>query len=269
MPQSLPEYSSQLKIFYNDDADNGMAGQGLQTFPLMNAALQTTNLDYWMMSPSEQVAMVFLLEHLRPKVAIEIGTRLGGSLQVLARFSERVYSIDIDREVSKRLAGKHDNVEYLTGASDDLLPPLIERLQGEQAELGFALVDGDHSADGVRKDIDNLLRFRPSVPFYIVMHDSFNPACREGLREARWGDNPFVHAVELDFVVGVVNPAPAFRDQLWGGLALAILLPHERAGRFEITARAEQTLRYLRMLRWGRVLRRTASKAKHRLVRTL
>ena len=46
--------------------------------------------------------------------------------------------------------------------------------------------------------------------------------------------------VELDFVPGTV-----FRAELWGGLALGILLPHERSGRFEITARSELTLRSL------------------------
>lgn len=109
--------------------------------------------------------------------------------------------------------------------------------------MAFALVDGDHSPDGVRKDINHLLQFRPSVPLYIVMHDSFNPGCRDGLRRAQWAYNPQVHVVELDFVPGVAHPAPAFRDQLWGGLALGVLLPEERTGRFQITARAEATLK--------------------------
>jgi len=218
-----------------------------------------------MMSPSEQVAMVFLLEHLRPKVAIEIGTRFGGSLQVLAQFCDRVYSIDIDPDVPKRLAGKFPNVEYLTGPSDDLLPPLINRLQRERAELSFALIDGDHSTDGVRKDVDNVLRFRPVVPLYIVMHDSLNPACRAGLREAQWAANPVVHAVELDFVAGIVNPAPACRG-IWGGLAVGIALPYERSGRFQITARSELTLQSVLEQQKRTFLRRAAAKVKQTLL---
>jgi hypothetical protein len=73
------------------------------------------------------------------------------------------------------------------------------------------------------------------------MHDSFNPQCRLGLRQAKWSASPYVHAMELDFVPGIVACAPAFRDQLWGGLALGILLPYERQGRFEITAKSERT----------------------------
>jgi hypothetical protein len=87
--------------------------------------------------------------------------------------------------------------------------------------LSFALVDGDHSTDGVRKDIDNLLRFRPRIPLYIVMHDSLMPECRAGLEQANWAANPHVHAVELDFVSGIVNPALSFAipyavDWHWG-----------------------------------------------------
>ncbi len=231
----------ELKVNYDDDPDKEKAGNGLDLFPLINQAIGAADLQNWMMSPSEKVALIFLLEQLRPKVAIEIGTRFGGSLQVLANFCDRVYSIDIDPEVPQRLNGKFPNVEYLIGRSDQLLPPLLDRLRQEGTELSFALVDGDHSTDGVRNDIDNLLRVRPTVPFYIVMHDSFNPQCRLGLRQAKWSANRHVHAVELDFVAGTANCAPAFRDQLWGGLAIGILLPSERRERFEITARAERS----------------------------
>jgi hypothetical protein len=190
---------------------------------------------------------------------------------VISRYCDWVYSIDIDPDVPTRLGGKFPNVELLVGSSDQKLPPLLDRLQREKAPLAFALVDGDHSPDGVRKDIDHLLQFRPSVPFYIVMHDSFNPGCRDGLRRAQWSSNPHVHAVELDFVPGIVNPAPAFRDQLWGGLALGVLLPEERTGRFEITAKSEQTLKaVIRAQALNRSLpRRGASKMKRVLTRSL
>jgi hypothetical protein len=88
----------------------------------------------------------------------------------------------------------------------------------------------------VRKDLENLLRFRPTAPLHTV---SSNPVCREGLRRAKWEANP-VPKQNSTFVPGTV-----FRGELWGGLALGILLPHERSGRFEITARSELTLRSL------------------------
>jgi Cephalosporin hydroxylase len=234
-------FDDELKVHYADDLDPDTAGLGLAFAPMIfRSAGGHCSLD-WMMSPAEQVAMVYLLEHLQPNVAIEIGTRFGGSLQILARFCDRVYSLDIDPEVPKRLEGRFSNVEFLIGPSAENLPPLLSRLQNEGAEVGFVLVDGDHSAEGVRTDINILLKYKPLTTLYIVMHDSFNPECRRGLSTANWAGCPHVHAVELDFVAGVVNPVPSMRGQLWGGLALGILKPELRHGRFELTGRSELT----------------------------
>ena len=129
--------------------------------------------------------------------------------------------------------------------------------------MSFALGDSDHSTAGVRKDLENLLHFRPNAPLYTMKHDSSNPVCREGLRRAKWEANPCVQA-ELDFVPGTV-----FRGELWGGLASGILLPHERSGRFEITARSELTLRSLPSEQTLGSLPRVARKVNRMLLGTL
>jgi len=216
-------------------------GQGLLTASLLGEFLQTDPALDWHMSPSERVMIMYLIEHLRPRAAIEIGTWFGGSLQVLARHCGRVYSLDIDPEVEERLKGRFENVEYLIGRSEETLPPLIDRLQRENTEVGFVLIDGDHSTDGVRTDIDNILRYKPSTTLYIMMHDSFNPVVRRGLRAANWAGSPYVHRVELDLVAGGVNTHPNFRGQLWGGLAIAILAPEPRRGDLEISAGSQLT----------------------------
>ena len=216
-------------------------GRGLLTASLLGEFLQTDPALDWQMSPSEQIMIMYLVEHLRPRAAIEIGTRFGGSLQVLARHCGRVYSLDIDPEVKERLKGRFGNVEYLIGRSAETLPPLIDRLQRENTEVGFVLIDGDHSTDGVRRDIDNILRYKPSTTLYIIMHDSFNPVVRRGLRAANWSGCPYVHRVELDFVAGSVNSTPGFRGQLWGGLAIGILTPEPRSGDLEISAGSQLT----------------------------
>ena len=172
-----------LKIYHADDPDPEKAGQGLGTAPLLENLFPLESLRYWQMSPSEQMGLIYLLQQLRPKVAIEIGTRFGGSLQVLAKYCEKVYSLDIDPEVPARMAGQYKNVEYLIGPSTQTLPALLQKLTVQKAELAFVLVDGDHSAQGVRADINAILQFKPIVPLYVVMHDSFNPECR--VRPAR------------------------------------------------------------------------------------
>jgi hypothetical protein len=229
-----------LKIAYSDDPDPDHAGHGMVCFPLVKQTVSPhQNMLSWWMSPAEQSAILFIVEHLRPKLSIEIGTQFGGSLQAIAKYSDHVYSIDSDANIPKQLDGYFQNVEYLTGYSDRLLPQLVDTMQKTHAPLSFVLIDGGHSTDEVRKDINHLLKFHPTSPLYILMHDSFNPDCRKGMRTANWADNPYIHAVELDFVVGIITAPPSHRNQMWGGLALAILLPEERKGRFEITARAE------------------------------
>lgn len=230
--------ADELKVYYNDDPDPEKAGQGLAMAPLLEKILGTAS-NYWLMTPAEQVGLIYLLEQINPCVGIEIGVRFGGSLQVMAKYCDCVYALDSDPDVPEKMEGRYPNVEYLTGLSSDTLPPLIDRLKGEEAKLAFVLVDGDHSSEGVRADINQILRYRPVVPLYIVLHDSFNPICRQGIRTAGWAESPYVHAVELDFIPGLVNPSPAFRGQLWGGLALAILLPEPRQDRFEVTGRCE------------------------------
>jgi hypothetical protein len=235
----------ELKSFLTDEPNPEVAGQGLAYAPFVTEAIGAASLRHWMMTPAEQMALVYLLERLRPRTAIEIGTRFGGSLQVLAKFCDKVYSLDVDPQVPERLAGAFRNVEFLIGRSTDTLPPLIRRLQDEKAELSFVLVDGDHSAEGVRRDIDNVLAYVPRTLMAIVMHDSFNPECRAGLRRANWAANRYVHLVELDFVCGMVNCAPTFEGQLWGGLALGLLTPDQRSQGLEVTARAELSFREL------------------------
>ena len=234
----------QIKVFYSDDPDPLVAGQGLAYAPFIKDIVGSDDLGYWMMSPAEQVGLTHILQNRRPKVSIEIGTRLGGSLQVLAKFSEKVYSLDINPDVPRVLAGKHPNVEYRVGSSTETLPALLKQLSDEGAEVGFVLVDGDHSTEGVRADIDNILKYVPRCPLYITMHDSSNPAVRRGLKGASWSACPHIQFVELDFIPGHVNPSPQCSTQLWGGLCLALMTPERRQGRFEVTGRAELNVKF-------------------------
>lgn len=195
----------------------------------------------WQMQPGEQTALVALLAGLRPKIAIEIGSRYGGSMQVLHRYADRVISLDIDPTCRERLGPQYPKSEFVTGDSKATFPPLMEKLAGERVEVGFVLIDGDHSAAGVRGDVRGLLGYRPACPLFVIMHDSFNPDVREGIRTAGWADNPHVHAVELDYIPGILTlDAEAYRE-MWGGFALAVLLPEPRSGELRVTARMDRT----------------------------
>jgi hypothetical protein len=185
-------------------------------------------------------------------VAIEIGSRYGGSMQVLSRFANRVISVDIDPTCKDRLSPKYPNAEFVTGNSRQTFPPLMKRLEREGAEVGFILIDGDHTAAGVKADIAGLLPYRPSCPLFVLMHDSFNPDVREGIRTAPWGESSYVHSVELDYLAGVLTIGGQEHREMWGGLALAVLLPESRTGPIIVSARREPFFRlvYRRSAHW-------------------
>lgn len=193
----------------------------------------------WQMHLSERTAFVQLLRHRRPPVAIEIGVQHGGSLGVVSHHAEKVYGLDLQCPQREAFESEWPNVELRLGDSRETLPALLSELQAANAELGFVLVDGDHSAEGVRADLDTLLGWRPPVPLWIVMHDSFNPACRAGMRGADWERNPYVQYVNLDFVPGALLGEEDRRDTMWGGLGVALLEPIRREGPLEIIARFE------------------------------
>ncbi|MBL8813840.1 MAG: class I SAM-dependent methyltransferase [Planctomycetaceae bacterium] len=191
----------------------------------------------WLMTRWEKYALQSLLMYLKPKISLEIGTFRGGSLQMLSRFSSHVVSVDILDEPRQKLSGLFKNVEFRVGDSTVLVPRLISELQTLPDALGFVLIDGDHTTEGVRRDIENVLRYRPKETLYIIMHDSFHPPCRAGMLSAKWADCPFVHYVEVDFVPGVYfqNGFGTIQaGSMYGGFALAKLEPVERRHDLEI-----------------------------------
>ena len=104
------------------------------------------------MAPGERAAIAGVLAELRPRLAIELGTAQGGSLRTIAAWSEEVHSFDFAPEVADPPA----NVTLHVGDSHELLPALLRRFADAGRSVDFALVDGDHTADGVRRDVVDL-----------------------------------------------------------------------------------------------------------------
>ena len=187
--------------------------------------------DNWQMMDCERIALTGVLARLRPQAALEIGVYYGGSLLLATQFAKHVIAIDIDPAVTTRFH-RPPNAELLVGNSREMIPRALSRLEAMRLPLQYVLIDADHSAEGVRRDIGLVLQYRPRTPMVILVHDSGNERCRAGILNADWNSNPHVHYVQCDFVPGqiVEHSIRNGRAEVWGGLALAYLDPRARSG---------------------------------------
>src|SRR4029453_8913879 len=186
----------------------------------------------------------------RPGCSIEIGTYRGGSLSLISQHSSLVFSIDIE-PASPDLLARFPDVTFLRGSSPDVLPIIFRELDAAGIPVDFILVHGDHSAAGVARDIDSILDYVPKAPLFVLLHDSFNPHCRQGMRDAPWARSPHVQQVDLDFVPGrVVENGGPFDGQMWGGLAAAYLTPERRVGDLLIQASTNRMFQKLHRLQY-------------------
>ena len=79
-------------------------------------------------------------------------------------------------------------------------------------------------------DIQQILKYKPRGPLWLLMHDSFNPDCRRAMKSIDWQGNPFVHWINYDFIPGFLSSLPGWEDQMWCGFALAYLDCRKREG---------------------------------------
>jgi len=181
----------------------------------------------WQMSWGERAAFEGLLTQRRPGLALEIGTADGGALAQIARHADEVHSFDI---VAPHLpADRFPNVTFHTGDSHELLPLALGELARAGRNVDFVLVDGDRSASGVRRDIEDLLDSPAIGDTAILIHDSSNERVREGLDAVHFAAWPKVAFVELDLLAGYMMREERLRHQIWGGLALVLVDATRRA----------------------------------------
>jgi cephalosporin hydroxylase len=216
----------------------------------------------WLMEHGERAALSMLVNLIKPNVVIEIGTRFGGSAFLFSQTANKLICIDIDDAVRERTSGI-PNIEVIIGNSTDVIPRVLSDLRNSGSDFDLALIDGDHTSDGVKADIEAFISDRPTRPCWLIMHDTFNPVVRAGIRSVNW-DRPWVAQVEIDFVPGNVMHDRHVRNQLWGGIGIVELQPTDRET--PLIVNEEARLLYEAALKFGSRLG-TLRKIKRRLMR--
>ena len=194
---------------------------GNRPWPQETSRLAIFTNAVWQMSPGERAAFEGILTQVRPSLAIEIGSAEGGCLERIAAHTDEVHSLDLVEpdEAVRSL----ENVHLHTGDSHDLLPALLAELSRAGRNVDFVHVDGDHSAEGVKRDLDDLLASASVRQTAILIHDTTNEEVRAGVEQVRFGAYPKVAHVDLDFVAGYLCREESLRHELWGGLGLVLV----------------------------------------------
>lgn len=172
----------------------------------------------WQMAIGQRAALEGLLAQLKPALSVEVGTAEGGSLRRLAAHSTEVHCFDLSFQVDR---AEFTNVVFHEGDSHALLPEVLGRLAAEGRSVDFALVDGDHSYDGVKTDLEHLLAADSVSRTVIVLHDTMNEDVRAGIESVAFERMPKVAFTDLNFVMQYQDAAAL--EELWGGLGLVVV----------------------------------------------
>src|SRR5262249_32610819 len=129
------------------------------------------------MTTSERLVLYALVFGLRPRRYLEIGSFQGGSAMIVAAALEASRNpgrmVCVDPE--PRIAPEHwrrveARATLITGASPDVLPRARSVAGGR---FDFALVDGDHTHDGVRRDLDGIVEHLEDRA-HLLCHDGYH-----------------------------------------------------------------------------------------------
>lgn len=187
----------------------------------LSPVIELLSPSVWQMTLGERAALEGILAQLKPSLSIEIGTAEGGSLRRIAAHSGEVHSFDLVKPAAP--VTQLSNVKLHTGDSHVLLAEYLAELGRASVNVDFALVDGDHTAEGVREDLNALLSSNAVGRCVILIHDTANEIVRDGLERVRYRDYPKIAQLDLDFLAGHLSNQGPFHHQLWGGLGLIVV----------------------------------------------
>jgi predicted O-methyltransferase YrrM len=162
--------------------------------------------------PEEFLALAQAAEGKRPKIVLEIGTAMGGSLLMLTRLAADdalIVSIDLPGGIAmengevgggypewkiplyKSFAKNNQRIELIRddSHSERVLNQLEKILDGRK--IDFAFIDGDHSYEGVKKDFNLYKKLYDSgalIAFHDIVSDKRDESERDNLVSVFWDE---------------------------------------------------------------------------------
>jgi cephalosporin hydroxylase len=138
--------------------------------------------------------LLLILDKVKPKVILEIGTARGGTLFLFSNIAHEeaiLISVDLYQTIEKRILFRYIKKEkqkifLIQGDSHSIetLRKIEEILKGRKVD--FLFIDGDHSYEGVKKDFEMyspLVRKGGIIAFHDIIPDYYT---RYGIKTSTW-----------------------------------------------------------------------------------
>ncbi len=181
------------------------------------------------MLPSERVLLYSMAFGLRPERCLEIGTLHGGSAMITVAALDdigrgRLVCVDPEPQVSPEVwAGIEHRATLLQGTSPEILP---EAQQTAGGPFELALIDGDHSHDGVVRDVVAVMDVLADGG-HMLMHDAHYAEVREGIDEVL-RTHPGA-LVDCGMLSSASTPDASSETVEWGGIRVLRKVSHSPA----------------------------------------
>ncbi len=179
----------------------------------------------WMTFP-ERVLLYGLIYSSRPERVLEIGTFQGGSARIITAAMDdagkgQLYCVDPNpRMTAETAAAIEHRATIIAHPSPEALQD-AERLAG--AKFDFALIDGDHSYNGVVRDIEGTLPVM--LPGSLLLfHDAYYEPVQRGIDAMK---QKYPALAEVGMLSSLANPDPDNPGTIWGGIRVLRYDPKE------------------------------------------
>jgi len=171
------------------------------------------------MTMSERVVLYGLIAGLRPHRCLEVGTFRGGSAMIITAALDdlgqgRLACVDPNAQVlPEHWQSIAHRATLFHGPSPDVLPQASQSVGGK---FDFALIDGDHSTEGVIRDIEGTLPHLEDHA-YLLFHDAHNAEVIEGIDHCVGYSGKELTDCGMVSTEKTPDPAPGV---FWGGLRM-------------------------------------------------
>jgi len=138
--------------------------------------------------------LLLILDKVKPKVILEIGTARGGTLFLFSNVADEeatLISVDLNQTIEKRILFKYIKKEkqkifLIQGDSHSI--ETLKKIEGilKGRNVDFLFIDGDHSYEGVKKDFEMyspLVRKGGIIAFHDIIPDYYT---KYGIKTDSW-----------------------------------------------------------------------------------